>query len=92
MTGALPATLPAGTRYVGAGGIEIELLGPSTLRDDGTYSVPARRYVASGRESSAPIENAGFCQSLEFRGAVTLPAVEKLDPYAEHRKKIGDDK
>jgi len=85
-------TLPTGTRYT-SHGVEIELLGPSTRRTDGTYTVPRRRYVATGVVSDAPVENAFFWQSLELCGAaVVLPEPVKLDPYVEHRKKIGDDK
>ncbi len=85
-----PETLPTGTRYT-VNGVEIELLGPSTRRPNGTYTVPARRY--SGHVSPAPVETPCFWQSLELCGAVvTLPEAEKLDPYAEHRRKIGDDK
>jgi len=88
----LPDALPEGTRYT-SHGVEIELLGPSTRRTDGTYTVPARRYVTTGHVSPAPVENAGFRQSLDLCGAVvTLPEPVKLDPYVEHRKKIGDDK
>jgi hypothetical protein len=88
MPNPLPLTLPTGTRYT-SHGVEYELLGPSTLRDDGTYPVPARRYVASGYVSPAPVEGIADCQSLELCGVVTLP---EADPYVEHRKKIGDDK
>lgn len=83
--------LPAGTRYT-SNGVECELLGPSVLRDDGTYTVPARRYVATGVVSPAPVETAVFRQSLELTGPVVLPEPVKVDPYAEHRRKIGDDK
>lgn len=86
----LPATLPTGTRYT-IRGVEIELLGPSTRRPDGTYTVPARSY--SGHVSPAPVESPCFWQSLDLCGAVvTLPDVPKVDLYAEHRKRIGDDK
>lgn len=87
----LPAVLPPGTRYT-ANGVECELLGPSTRRDDGTYTVPARRYVATGVVSPEPVETAVFRQSLELTGPVVLPEAVKVDPYVEHRKKIGDDK
>jgi hypothetical protein len=87
----LPAVLPTGTRYT-SHGVEYELLGPSALREDGTYPVPARRYVASGYVSPAPVEGIAACQSLELVGPVVLPEAATLDPYAEHRRKIGDDK
>lgn len=87
----LPETLPSGTRYT-AHGVEFELLEPSIMRADCTYPVPMRRYVASGRVDPAPVESDLFRQSLDLCGAVILPSAVKLDPYVEHRKKIGDDK
>jgi len=109
----LPEVLPAGTRYT-ANGVECELLGPSTLRANGTYTVPARRYVATGVVSPEPVEAIAACQWLELTGPVVLPGTAcsdalcggcddclrrtrerweaKHDPYAEHRRKIGDDK
>ena len=82
-----PSVLPTGTRYT-SNGVEYELLGPSVLRDNGTYSVPDRRYVATGHVSLAPLGIMAEWQSLEIE-SVKLP---EPDPYVEHRKKIGEDK
>jgi hypothetical protein len=88
--------LPTGTRYK-VNGVEFELLGPSTQRDDGSYTVPARLSVVTGQLHDAPGPEMADWQSLDLREGVTLPdevepAQVKLDPYAEHRRKIGDDK
>lgn len=92
MASELPNTLPSGTRYT-VNGSEYELLGPSTMREDGSYPAVARRCLTTGVEHEAPKECIADYQSLALEGAmVVLPEAEKVDPYAEHRRRIGDDK